>query len=103
MNCAICGEEIFILNEEKKINVEKIAVKFSDEYICYPCDEIKMTFSESKHVEQTKTIKKNIDFKPQQFFNCFKCKTEYTGSSCHKCNTPNILFQRKSKKKKKKK
>jgi len=94
---------IFDVNND----TSKIAIK-KDKIICNACNEIISFFDDlnsniiTKHIDLVKKPKAQIK---ESYHMCsnIKCKNSYQGKICPKCNTPNILFIKKNKKKKKKK
>ena len=106
MYCKSCKDTVIVPNGESNvISSHNIAVKIDDYYLCNACNEAMMLFApdtkpEKKKVEIEKPKVKTIS---KSLFVCVKCKTGYEGNKCTKCNTPNPMFMRKSRKTKSKK
>ena len=107
MNCHLCQERI--INPETSKNIiesRNFAVKHGEHYICMACHDIQNLFDDTK---PSKEKEEKLESKPKEKkapvvskYMCLKCENTYEGSICNKCQTPNPLFARTKKKKKKK-
>lgn len=101
MNCHLCQERI-INPETDKITIESrnFAVKYGDNFICMACHDVQNLFDDTIPSKK-KEVKEKIKPVPQVVkYICHKCNISYEGSICSGCKTPNPLFARTKKKKK---
>lgn len=107
MECSNCKEDI-VIPDSTNITIcsKNIAVKQGDSYVCNACHEASMLFCEISEPKKQKIEVKKINknkIESKSMYICIKCKESYEGKICDKCKTPNPMFNRKSKKSKKKK
>ena len=111
MNCTNCGTPL-IDPSKAGVSSRNIAVLKDDgKHLCIACNDVygfldspkesvlsKETILSKESIKTKSIIKKNT-------YTCSNqtCKKHYEGRICPHCNTPNVLFSRKIKKRKNKK
>jgi len=103
MECFLCNCTIIV--NSHTTNNAKCGVEKSDGHVyCLECADVidfALDISNQKVIKKSSQLITQLKASSVVYFYCSICKEHVTGIKCDKCNTPNPLFNRKKKQRKK--